>query len=270
MVATDKVFAGSVPEIYDRFMVPLIFEPYALDLADRVATCKPMQTLETAAGTGVLTRALAERLAENARIVATDLNPPMLEQAKARQSGDPRIAWRQADALKLPFDDQLFDAVACQFGAMFFPDKVQGYREARRVLKPGGRFCFNVWDEIATNEFADVVTQALTEMFPQDPPVFLARTPHGHHDAGLIREQLAAAGFSAISIEAVDHRSKAPSPRHPAVAYCQGTPLRGEIEARDATRLEEATNRATEALARRFGNGAVDGRIRALVITATR
>jgi ubiquinone/menaquinone biosynthesis C-methylase UbiE len=269
MVATDKVFAGSVPEIYDRFMVPLIFEPYALDLAERIAAAKPQQVLETAAGTGVLTRALAARLPGDARIVATDLNPPMIEQAKVSQPGGRPIEWQHADALKLPFTDQSFDAVACQFGAMFFPDKVQGYKEARRVLKPGGRFCFNVWDTIATNEFADVVTQVLAEMFPQDPPLFMARTPHGHHDTGLIREQLAAAGFSDISVDAVEHRSKAPSPRHPAVAYCQGTPLRNEIEARDASRLEEATNRATEALARRFGNGPVDGRIRAYVITAT-
>jgi ubiquinone/menaquinone biosynthesis C-methylase UbiE len=270
MVATDKVFAGSIPEIYERFLVPLIFEPYALDLAGRIAAAQPADVLETAAGTGVLTRAMAARLPGNARIVATDLNPPMLEQAKARQPGVRPIEWQQADALKLPFADQSFDAVACQFGAMFFPDKVQGYKEARRVLKPGGRFCFNVWDNIATNEFADVVTQVLAGMFPQDPPLFMARTPHGHHDTGLIREQLAAAGFSEIAIEAVDHRSKAPSPRDAAVAYCQGTPLRSEIEARDASRLEEATAKTTEAIARRFGSGAVDGRIRAFVIIAKR
>jgi SAM-dependent methyltransferase len=151
---------------------------------------------------------------------------------------------------------------------MFFPDKVQGYREARRVLRPDGKFWLAVWDEIATNEFADVVTEVLAEMFPQDPPRFMARTPHGYHDRDLIGEQLTAAGFSRIAIDAVDHRSKAPSPREPAVAYCQGTPLRNEIEARDISRLEEATYKTAEAIASRFGNGAVDGLIRALVITA--
>jgi SAM-dependent methyltransferase len=153
---------------------------------------------------------------------------------------------------------------------MFFPEKVQGYREARRVLRPGGRFWFAVWDEIATSEFADVVTETLAQMFPHDPPRFMARTPHGYHDASLIREQLTTAGFSNVSIEAIDHRSKAPSAREPAMAYCQGTPLRNEIEARDKSGLEEATNRATEAIAKRFGNGAVDGRIRALIISAAR
>src|SRR5438093_1952180 len=156
MVATDKLFAGSIPEIYDRLLVPLIFEPYARDLAERLAGVKPREVLETAAGTGVLTRAIASRLPAGARIVATDLNQPMLDRAAARQPGDGRIAWRQADALALPFADQSFDAVACQFGVMFFPDKVQVYREARRVLKPGGRFLFNVWDRIDANEFAHV------------------------------------------------------------------------------------------------------------------
>ncbi len=269
MVADDKVFAGSIPEVYDRLMVPLIFEPYARDLAGRIVLAGPLDVLETAAGTGVLTRAIAARLPGHARIVATDLNQAMLDQAAARQSPPDRVTWRQADALALPFEDRAFDVVACQFGAMFFPDRVKGYREARRVLKPGGHFMFNVWDRISENEFADVVTEALAKVFPQDPPLFMARTPHGHHDVGRIREELSAAGFTDIAIETVEHRSKAASPRDVAVAYCQGTPLRNEIVTRDATRLDEATKAATEALAHRFGSGPVDGRIRAHVISAT-
>jgi SAM-dependent methyltransferase len=160
--------------------------------------------------------------------------------------------------------------VTCQFGAMFFPDKVQGYLEAWRVLKPGGRFLFNVWDRISENEFADTVTEALAAVFPHDPPCFLARTPHGYHDVERIRAELNAAGFSDLSVDAVGHRSKASSPHDPAIAYCQGTPLRSEIEARDASRLREATERAAEALANRFGRRHIDGRIRAFVITAIR
>jgi ubiquinone/menaquinone biosynthesis C-methylase UbiE len=270
MAADDKLFAGSIPELYDQFLVPLIFEPYALDLAERLGKSAPANVLETAAGTGVLTRAMASRLPAHVRLTATDLNQPMLDRAKARQAPPERVEWRQADALALPFDDQSFDAVACQFGAMFFPDKVKGYEEARRVLRPGGRFFFNVWDRISENEFADVVTQALAELFPQDPPRFMARTPHGYHDVERIRGELRAAGFADVSVDAVDARSKASSARDPAIAYCQGTPLRNEIEARDASRLEEATRHATEALAQRFGRGAVDGRIRAFVMTAVR
>ena len=183
MAATDdRTFAGSIPEIYDRYLVPLIFDSYALDLASRLAEANPLEVLETAAGTGVLTRAIASRLPADARIVATDLNQPMLDRARARQSQNGRIEWKQADALALPFENQSFDVVACQFGVMFFPEKVQGYREAWRVLKPGGRFHFNVWDRISENEFADTVTEALAAVFPHDPPRFLARTPHGYHD----------------------------------------------------------------------------------------
>jgi len=270
MAETDKLFAGSIPEIYDRYMVPLIFEPYALDLAERVAKAAPHDVLETAAGTGVVTRAIAARLPESSRYVVTDLNQPMLDHAKARQSPDGRIEWKQADALALPFEDQNFDVVACQFGAMFFPDKVGGYNEARRVLKPGGRFLFNVWDKISENDFADVVMGALATTFPDDPPRFMARVPHGYHDVERIRAELKAAGFDEISIDAVDRRSKAASPRDAAFAYCQGTPWRNEIEARDASRLQEATERAEQAIADRFGSGAVDGRIRAFVISASR
>ena len=270
MVATDKVFAGSIPEIYDRFLVPLIFEPYARELAERLAAIEPHDVLETAAGTGVVTRAIASRLAGHARIVATDLNQPMLDRAKAQQNGDGRVEWKQADALQLPFDKESFDAIVCQFGVMFFPDRVQGYRQAHRVIRPGGRFLFSVWDRISDNEFADAVTDALAAMFPDDPPRFLARTPHGYHDADRIRADLNKAGFSNVSIDAVEHRSKAASPRDPAIGYCQGTPLRNEIEARDASRLQEATEHAAEVLARRFGRGPIDGRMRALVITATR
>ena len=268
MAATDKLFAGSIPEIYDQFMVPLIFKSYAGDLAERIAKIEPRDVLETAAGTGVLTRAMVARLPHQARIVATDLNQPMLDHAAARDPG--RIIWRQADALALPFEDQSFDAVACQFGAMFFPDKVLGYRQARRVLKPGGHFIFNVWDKISENEFADVVTEALATVFPQDPPRFMARTPHGYHDVAKLREELTMAGFASISIETRGDISKAPSPRDPAIAYCQGTPLRNEIEARDPTGLEAATQACAQALALRFGNGPVQGRIQAHVITAIR
>ncbi len=180
MVATDKVFAGSIPEFYDRLLVPLIFEPYAADLAERVAAAAPKDVLETAAGTGVVTRAAASRLPPGVRITVTDLNQPMLDYAMAKQSGDKRITWKQADALALPFDDQSFDVVACEFGVMFFPDKVKGYKEARRVLKPGGRLLFNVWDKISENDFADTIADALAEIFPRRSPAF-----HGAHAAWL-------------------------------------------------------------------------------------
>jgi ubiquinone/menaquinone biosynthesis C-methylase UbiE len=267
MASQDKAFTGSIPEIYDRFLVPLIFEPYAVDLADRVAAAPPETLLEVACGTGAVTRALAKRC-PSARITASDLNPPMIEHARGTLPSENNVEWREADALALPFSSESFDVVLCQFGVMFLPDKVQGYREARRVLKPGGRYLFNVWDSIETNEFADLVTRSLADVFPTNPPRFLARTPHGYCDADRIRDDLRDAGFTRVEMTTVEHRSRAASARYPAVAYCQGTPLRGEIAALDPTGLARATDVAAAALSARFGAGPVDGRIQAIVITA--
>ena len=270
MAESDKVFAGSIPELYDTYLVPLIFEAYADDLAKRVAALAPKTVLETAAGSGVVTRALASRLAPGSRYVVTDLDQPMLDYAANKQRLDNRITWRQADALDLPFDDASFDAVVCQFGVMFFPDRIAGYCEARRVLRPGGSLLFNVWDRIEANEFAHVVTAAAALVFPDDPPRFLARTPHGYHDLELIRDEIGKAGFSQVSITTLEEISAAPSARYPAVAYCQGTPLRNEIEARDASLLDHVTDLATEAIAARFGSGPVAGKIRGHIVAAAR
>jgi len=268
MSETDKVFAGSIPENYDRHMVPLIFESYARDLAQRVATLAPKSVLETAAGSGVVTRAVAPILAPEASYVVTDLNQPMLDYAKSRQGADSRMTWQKADAQALPFADATFDLVCCQFGVMFFPDRPSGYREARRVLKPGGCFLFNAWDRIEENVFASDVTDALATFFPNDPPRFMARTPHGYHDTALIRDDLAKAGFTDVTIETREAQSRAPSARHVALAYCQGTPLRNEIEARGADRLEAATDHAASVITARHGSGEISAKIQAHIVLA--
>lgn len=272
MVATvDKVFAGSIPEMYERLMVPLIFEPYARDLAARLAKINPRAVLETAAGTGVVTRALASALPAETRLTVTDLNQPMLDHAKSRQPADSRIAWKQADALALPFEDRSFDAVACQFGAMFFPDRPKAFAEARRVLRPGGTLLFNVWDRIEENLFADTITTALADVFPDNPPRFLARTPHGYFDTATIARDLEAGGFTQPPrVDIVTAVARAEHPRVVAIAYCQGTPLRNEIEARDASRLAPATHAAETALACCFGSGAIEGKIQAQVVVVQR
>jgi len=268
MLQTDRVFAGSIPENYNRYMVPMIFEPFAADLARRAASFSPGAVLEIAAGTGVVTRTLAPILSPGASYVVTDLNQPMLDYAASRQPPDSRITWRQADALALPFEDAAFDLVCCQFGAMFFPDRISAYREAKRVLKPGGHYLFNVWDRMEENVFADDVTNALAKIFPEDPPRFLARTPHGYHDTALIRRELEDAGFAHVSVETRAEQSRASSPRVAAIAYCQGTPLRDEIEARGAGKLEAATDCAAAAIATRHGGGEVAAKIQAHVIVA--
>jgi SAM-dependent methyltransferase len=267
MSDTDKVFSGSIPNLYETHLVPLIFEPYAADLKKRVGLMNVSRILEIAAGTGVVTRALATLVNEGVSIVATDLNQAMLNEAAAVGTAR-NVQWQQADAMALPFPDGEFDAVVCQFGVMFFPDKSKAFSEARRVLKPGGDFIFSVWDCISENEFADTVTTALEAVFPKDPPRFLARTPHGYHDRSAIERDLANGGFTkSPQIATVPARSRANSASVPAIAYCQGTPLRNEIEARDASRLAEATHVAATAIATRFGTHSVDGKIQAHVVT---
>lgn len=267
---TDKVFAGTIPDVYDEYLVPLIFEAYASDLATRVASFEPQSVLETAAGSGVVTRALAPLLSQQVGYTVTDLNQPMLDRASKRQPADTRIRWKQADALDLPFEDESFDVICCQFGVMFFPDKVKGYRAALRTLRDGGKFIFNVWDRIEENEFADSVTRTASECFPEDPPRFLARTPHGYHDVALIEAELDAAGFRSIEVHTVIGESRADNPRLPAVAYCQGTPLRNELEARDPSKIETVTDMAAMDLERKFGPGPITGKIQGHVLIATR
>lgn len=268
MSRTDRSFDGSIPELYDTYLVPLIFAAYAEDMANRVAALRPDAVLETATGTGAVTRALAPRLKDGVRYVATDINQPMLDRAARVQSNAKGIEWRQADALSLPYEDRSFAAVCCQFGAMFFSNRTAGYAEARRVLRPGGQFVFSVWDRIEENEFADLVTQAAALSFPNDPPRFLARTPHGYHHAEQIILDVRAAGFKEVGFFTIAEKSRAPSARHAAIAYVQGTPLRNEIEARGANRLEEVTERAAGMIAGRFGAGPVEGKIQGHVVVA--
>jgi SAM-dependent methyltransferase len=249
---------------YDALLVPAVFQPYADDLASRVAGHQPQDVLELAAGTGVLTRAMSAAL-PGARITATDLNVAMVDVGRARA---PAAAWRLADAMQLPFDDGSTDVVACQFGVMFFPDRPAAYTEVARVLRPGGRFLFNSWAALATHEVEATVIAALATVFPNDPPSFLARVPHGYHDVDLITDDLAAAGFHDVHIETVERECHAPSTADLARGYCRGTPLRAEIEARGD--LEATTAEVAAALHTTYGASPVSGRMSARVVTAGR
>jgi SAM-dependent methyltransferase len=270
MMHRDDVFGGSVAELYETLMVPMLFEPYAMDIVNRLRALGPGRILEIGAGTGVVTRALAAGLPPEATIVATDLNPAMLQRAIA--AGTARdVEWRQADVSQLPMPDVSVDAVVCQFAVMFFTDKRRAFSEVRRVLKPGGHFIFSVWDQISTNEFAETVDTAVASLFSDDPPRFMSRTPHGYWDRSVIAGDLAAAGFGGHRhVDTIAARSRAASARSAAVAFCQGTPLRTEIESRDAGRLEEATGAAAGLLAARFGKGPIEGLMQAHIITSDR
>jgi SAM-dependent methyltransferase len=267
---SDKAFTGSIPKIYETYLVPLIFQPYAVDLVTRLASRSLSRVLEVAAGTGVVTRQMAVVLPANVTITATDLNQPMLDWAGSIEMTRP-VQWLQADAMQLPFEDGEFDAVVCQFGVMFFPEKQKAFAEARRVLKKGGLLIFNVWDRLEENEFPHAVSRALDAFFPENPSRFMERTPHGYHDLATVERDLKLAGFIApAQISTLAARSQASSARIPAIAFCQGTPLRNEIETRGPSRLAEATEFVTQALTEQFGTGAVDGKIQAHIVSIER
>lgn len=264
---SDRDFVGSIPEIYDRCLGPLLFRPYAEDLARRLAALPLHRALELAAGTGIATAEVARAVPPGARIVATDLQQAMLDTAAQRvQAG--HVGFRVADAQELPFDDGSFDTLYCQFGVMFLPDKDRAYRGMRRVLTGGGMLVFSVWDRIENSPIAAAVANALARRFPGDPPGFMSRVPHGYHDPVAIRAALGAAGFTEIAVEPVTLPSVAPSAHEVAVGFCQGTPLRHEITARDATGLPAATEAVSAAVADRFGDGPVAATMTALVVTA--
>jgi ubiquinone/menaquinone biosynthesis C-methylase UbiE len=259
-------FEGSVPVFYDRFLGSFYFEPYAADLAQRVTVSRDARVLELACGTGILTRRLREALPKDAQLVATDLNEAMIEFARSKLWGTD-IHWRTADAQSLPFKDGVFDAVVCQFGLMFLPDKPLGFREARRVLKPGGMLVTNVWCALADNPTAAAAHRALTGLFPDDPPRFL-ETPFGFHDPAAIEAVARDAGFSTVAVERVDLEGHAPSARHVAMGFARGTPLAAGLAERraDVEAVVEAIARAL-----RDGDGPMPyaAPLAALVITAT-
>jgi len=266
MTATDTVFAGSIPAIYDRYMVPLVFEPYARLVAERAAKLKPRNILETAAGTGVVTEAL-HRALPDAEIVATDLNQPMLEEA-ARRIGSPIVRFQAADAQALPFADAVFDLVVCQFGIMFFPDKVRGNSEARRVLRPDGRYLLVIWNNIEKNLATMTAGRSVADLFPLQAGLFYERIPFRYHDRAQIEQDLLAAGFNDIEFETVELRSQAPSARDAAIGLVQGTPMRSDIEQIDPNLVSRATDAAEEALRQFEGPDGFDAPMSAHLVTA--
>jgi SAM-dependent methyltransferase len=269
MTDSDPSFAGSIPEVYDNLLVPLIFQPYAHDLARRASSLDARTVLEVAAGTGVVTRALADATTQRTAITATDLSQPMLDRAESMGTSRP-VKWQQADAMELPFAEGSFDVVICQFGVMFFPDRRRAYAEVVRTLRPGGVFLFNVWDRIENNDLSLAVHDGIGSVFPDDPPQFLRSVPFGYFDKMTILGDLDAAGFRVpAELEALEARSRAASAELAAAAFCKG-PVQADIEARDPDRVNEATAAAATMIAERFGATDIDGRIRAFVITATR
>lgn len=262
-------FSGSVPRIYHTYLGPLLFEAYAKDLAARLAPGANDRILELACGTGIVTRRIVGALPRGATLTATDISPPMLEVAMQEVGTDPRVTFQAADACSLPFAAASFDAIVCQYGVMFFPDKIGAMREARRVLRPRGRYIFNVWDSLQHNPFPRVVHETLARLFPANPPRFVEQIPYGWSDRAEIERVTRAGGFTSVTLEELASDSTGPSAEDVARAWLEGTPLFPALQERGVTDLTEIRGTVTGALAAEFGDRPCRSTMRAVVVEAS-
>ena len=268
MASQNVAFTGSVPENYDQYLGPHLFEPYAKDIVSRLGAIDNGAVLEIACGTGIVTKQLRDRLPATTRLVATDSNQAMIDFARGKLGPEPAIEWKPADAMELPFLDETFDAVVCQFGIMFVPDKQQAFAEARRALKPGGRFLFNTWDSMEHNMSARITHTTIASFFKEDPPNFY-ETPFGFHDGDAITSMLQQAGFADVKVEVVKLPAESPSAAELSNGLVKGTPVIGVINERRPSELENIRKAVADAVAKEMGDP-VRGTMQALVIEATK
>jgi SAM-dependent methyltransferase len=260
-------FAGTIPENYDSGLGPHLFVDFAADLARRAAAAKPGRVLEIAAVTGIVTRILRDALPDSTRLVASDLNPAMLAVARQKFSAHERIEFQSADATALPFDDDAFDAIVCQFGVMFFPDKDKAYREAYRVLGYGGRYHFNVWDSFDFNPFARISHDAIGGFFNCDAPAFFT-VPFGYHRIDEIKSSLLAAGFTELAVHVLKIDKMITTARQFAEGLVLGNPIIDEIRARGTTDSAPIIAAVTETLQSAFGEHPARMPLQAIVFSA--
>ncbi len=266
MTDRNVEFTGSIPIAYDRYLGPMLFEPYATDLADRLSSVPMAAVLEVAAGTGILTARLRRAMPPTATLTATDLNEPMLDFARAKMPGL-GITWQPADAQELPFRDTSFDIVACQFGIMFVPDKARAFLEARRVLRPHGHLVFNVWLSLADNPVGRIAHDTIGRFFSSDPPTFY-EVPFGFHDESLIRQLLLAADFDVVSCHRVALEARSPSALDAARGLVTGNPILLAVTERATAPAEEIIQAVAASLAAEGGAAPFRLPMRALVVVA--
>ena len=269
MPANNAAFVGSIPENYDRYLGPVLFDPYAVDLVARLDLPENASVLELACGTGIVTRRLRDRLGSAARLVATDLNDAMMGYASAKFGRGEAVEWKQADATDLPFDDQSFDAVVCQFGLMFFPDKERALCETYRVLKPGGVFLFSVWDKIEINDLPHIAHTIISKFFDDNPPDFY-EVPFSFHDPETIKSLVSTAGFKQLQVSVLPLQAISPSARDAAKGLIHGNPVIAAIKEWDESRVAEIEAAVAAAVAAQCGDEPVRGRMQALVCAAVR
>jgi ubiquinone/menaquinone biosynthesis C-methylase UbiE len=267
MSDVHSAFSSTIPEAYERALGPMLFAPYAVDMAARLGGARTV--LEVAAGTGRVTRELLRTLPPDAAIVATDLNDAMIEHARTRVPADPRLEWRQADAMALPFADDTFDAAICQFGLMFVPHKLAALREFRRVLTPAGRAIVTVWGSLDENVAGRIPHLALMEAFPDDPPQFYL-VPFAMADERQTTSLFAEAGFSSVTCDVVDRIAESASAELAGEGFVFGNPVILAIRERGTVAPETIARTIASRLASAGGESPCRLPMRARVFTAVK
>ncbi|MHA1565246.1 MAG: class I SAM-dependent methyltransferase [Alphaproteobacteria bacterium] len=264
-------FVGSIPQIYDQHLGPLLFEFAAADLAKRVCESIPSagRILEVACGTGISTDFLWQALSSETEILATDLNDAMLSYAKQKRGALTNVTFQQADAQSLPFDDNAFNAVVCQFGLMFFPEKARAMSEFARVLRPGGLLAFNVWDSLENNRVANIAQETIAGFFETDPPDFL-KVPFGYYEINPIRDLIRDAGLEAPNVHTVSATIERPDALSVARGFVEGNPGILQIRERATADSEDIVKAVAKAIDDTYGPAPLQIPLQKIVFLARR
>jgi ubiquinone/menaquinone biosynthesis C-methylase UbiE len=266
---TPTAFAGSVPANYDQYLGPVLFEPYAIDLVSRINKASYKNVLELACGTGRVTKHLVSSLPAQGSLIATDLNKDMLNVAKNIIPGT-HVKWMVVDAQELPFDENTFDHIICQFGVMFFPDKKKGFDEAYRVLQTNGRFLFNVWDSLEMNPRSAIIKQIMQEIMGDEAPDFLSKGPYSYYDKDIIEASLESAGFKNIKLEVVQKTAYYAFAEDLIKGFVDGSPLSAYLVQQSPSLQQKIKDRLKQVIVAEFGETRIISPMQAIVCSASK
>lgn len=251
MPETNISFSGNIPENYDKYLGPFLFEPYAQDFVKKISNPEAKNILEIACGTGRVTKHLRKLFPYTVKIIATDINPEMLKVAK-KNIEDNSVQFKIADAQELPFADNTFDLIVCQFGYMFVPDKPKAFAEAYRVLKKGGCLLFNTWDSIENNAVINTVNKIIANFLSDAPPKFF-QVPFSMNNKDELLQLVQGAKFTKINISKVKKEAISHSALEVVKGLITGNPVYNEIIQKDPSAPKMLIEKAEKEVVKTYG-----------------
>jgi ubiquinone/menaquinone biosynthesis C-methylase UbiE len=263
---TTPRFSGSIPEHYDRVLGPMFFEPYAIEVSQRIDPSSVNTVLEIGSGTGRVTAHLRNVISSATKLIGSDISEDMLAVAKEKLKGLD-IDWRIIDAQDLPFDDDSIDVIVGCFCYMFVPDKHKAFAEAHRVLRPGGMFIFSTWDKLELNGASYTYRKIVKKLFEDSLPESY-NLPFSMNDQNAIKGMLKETGFSKIKVERVDKDSISQTAGEAANGLARGGSIYNEIMMHDPSLVEEIIKELEKELSEKFGTSPMIAPMTAVVCQA--